>query len=120
MSAIVANSGDNVNECTGTKSHSGDPWSDAFYGTVDTGTQVYGVTFLVSNYRGAGTYKDGDVSVQVHNPDDSQAVWQNISGDKATLVINKNLQSGTIDAQLTDANSGKQSLNLKGSWNCRG
>ena len=120
MGAIVANSGTNLNECTGSKSHSGDPWSDAFYGTLDSGTQVWGVTFLVNGYRGAGTYKDSDVSVQVHSGTDSTKVWQNGASDAVTFTIYKNLESGTVDAQLADATSGKQTLHLTGNWGCRG
>lgn len=120
MSGIVANSGTNLNECTGVKSHSGDPWSDAFYGTLDSGTQVWGVTFLVNGYRGAGTYKNSDVSVQVHSPIDSTKVWQNVAGDPVAFTIFTTLESGTVDAKLTDATSGKQTLRLTGTWRCRG
>jgi hypothetical protein len=120
MSAIVANSGTNVSECTGLKSHSGDPWSDAFYGMLDSGTQVWGVTFLVNGYRGAGIYKDSDVSVQVHSPTDSTKVWQNVAGDAVTFTIYTTLESGAIDAELTNATSGKVTQHLTGTWGCRG
>ena len=120
MSAIVANSGSNTSECTGVKSHSGDPWSDAFYGTLDSGTQVWGVTFFVNAYRGAGTYKNPDVTVQVHSTTDSKFVLQNVTGDAVTFTIYRDLESGTVDAELTDAQTGAKGLRLTGNWRCRG
>ena len=120
MSAIVANSGPSISECTGTRSHSGDPYSDAFYGTLDGGTNVWGVTFLVNSYRGAGTYKNPDVVVQVHRPTDSTQVWQSGPDDVVSFTINTDLESGSVDADLTDARSGNKTLHLKGKWNCRG
>ena len=120
MSAIVPDSGGQKSACTGSKSHVGDKWSDTFYGTVDSSGQVWGVVFLIANFSGTGTYVSSGVTVEMHNPDASR-VWQSRDGDKITFTMDRSQQSGTIDATLTSASSGKvASQHIVGSWNCRG
>jgi hypothetical protein len=56
----------------------------------------------------------------MHNADASK-VWQSRQGDKVTLTMDRNQQSGTIDATMTNATSGKiAAQHITGRWNCRG
>jgi hypothetical protein len=120
MSAIVPDTSDQRSECTGARTHNGEPWSDHFYGTLDTAGKQWGVVFLINNFRGPGTYINGDVEVQLHNVENSQ-VWLNLNGDKVTLTVERSQQAGTIDAQLTSAMTGKNGVErIAGRWNCRG
>jgi hypothetical protein len=120
MTGIVPDAPDQKSECTGSRTHNGEPWSDSFYGTLDASGKTWGVVFLIQNFRGPGTYADGDVQVQLHNTDNSQ-VWLNLSGDKITLTVERNQQAGTVDAQFTSATSGKSGVEkVIGRWNCRG
>ena len=44
-----------------------------------------------------------------------------LDADKVTFTIDRSLQSGTMDAFLTSAKSGKRGAeHITGSWNCRG
>jgi hypothetical protein len=44
-----------------------------------------------------------------------------LPADKVTLTMDRSLQSGTIDASLTSAASGKRGAErIVGTWNCRG
>ena len=81
MNGIVADTGDQKSECTGSRTHNGEIWSNGFYGTVDSGGQAWGVVFLIVNFRGPGSYLDRAVIVQMHSPDNAK-VWQNGPGDK--------------------------------------
>jgi hypothetical protein len=120
MSAIVPDAGDQKSECTGSRTRNGEPWSDSFYGTVEASGKVWGLVFLIQNFRGPGTYTNGDVQIQLHNVDNSQ-VWQNLGSDKVTFTVERNQQSGTVDAQLTSAITGKSGTErITGRWNCRG
>lgn len=120
MTGIVPDTPDQKSECTGSRTHNGEPWSDSFYGTLDASGKTWGVVFLIQNFRGPGTYIDGDVQVQLHNTDNSQ-VWLNLSGDKITLTVERSQQAGTVDAQLASATSGKSGVEkVIGRWNCRG
>jgi hypothetical protein len=95
-------------------------WSDSFFGTLDASGKQWGVVFLIQNFRGPGTYASGDVKVQMHNTDNSQ-VWMNLGGDKVTLTVERSQQSGTVDAQLSSATTGKIGAErISGRWNCRG
>jgi len=51
---------------------------------------------------------------------DKTKVWLNIARDKVTFTVTPTQQSGTINAALTNANSGKPALKIAGTWNCRG
>jgi hypothetical protein len=121
MSAIVPDTTDVKSECTGQKSHVGDAWADTFYGTLDASGDVWGVVFDIANFSGPGTYLDGAIVVEMHNAADLTKVWQSRTGDKVTFTIDRNQQSGTIDATLTNAQSGKAAAqHITGRWNCRG
>jgi len=120
MNGIVADTLDQQSECTGSRTHNGETWADSFFGTVDTSGQQWQVIFLIGNFRGPGTYTNADITVQVQSPDASQA-WLSLDKDKVTFTLNRAQQSGTVDAQLTNATSGKAgAVHLTGSWNCRG
>jgi hypothetical protein len=119
MTAIVADSGDQKSMCSGVKARDGQAWSDVFYGTVDSSGQVWGVVFMIDKFRGPGSYLDTSAVIEVHSGDATQ-VWRSREGDKVTFTIDRNQQSGTVEASLTDANTGKAGLQLNGRWNCRG
>ena len=120
MSSILPDTADQKSECTGSRTRNGEPWSDSFYGTLDTNDKAWGLVFLIQNFRGPGTYTNGDVQIQLHNSDNSQ-VWQNLGADKVTFAVERSQQSGTVDAQLTSAITGKNgSERVAGRWNCRG
>jgi len=120
MTGIVADVGDQTSACTGLKPRPGQTWSDKFYGTIDSSGTVWGIDFVIQNYGGPGTYGSAAIAVQLHSADNQQ-VWQNTSGaDKVLFVLDRTGQSGTIDAQLTNAGSGKAGAeHLTGTWNCK-
>jgi hypothetical protein len=118
MSAIVPDIGDQKSQCTGGRTHNGETWADLFYATVDSGGQVWGVAFLINNFRGPGTYQNSAVTIEVHSPDVSK-VWQSRGSDAVTFTLDRSQQSGTIDAALTNANTGKDGLKVTGHWNCK-
>jgi hypothetical protein len=120
MSTIVPDTADQKSECTGSRTRNGEPWSDSFFGMLDTSGKAWGVVFLIQNFRGPGTYSNGDVNIQLHNPDNTQ-VWMNGGVDKVTFTVERGQQSGNVDAQLTSAVTGKNGgERLTGRWNCRG
>ena len=120
MTGIVADSGDLLSACTGSKSRSGDVWSDIFYGTLDSSGQVWGVVFKVQNFSGPGTYVNSAITVEIHSLNATQ-VWLSLDGDKITFTIDRSQQTGTLDATLTNATSGKVAAeHVTGRWNCRG
>ena len=120
MTGIVPDSGDIKSECTGQKSRVGDAWADAFYGTLDSSGQVWGVVFNIKNFSGPGTYLNSSIEVEMHSADTTQ-VWQRGNGDKVTFTIDRNQQSGTIEASMTSASTGKVAAeHITGRWNCRG
>ena len=109
MTGIVADTGDQVSACTGTKTRNGEQWADTFFGTVDTGEtsgQVWAVAFVVNNFRGPGVYHSTDVSLVVRNADKTKQ-WANQPRDKVNFTLDASQQSGSIDAPLSDVNSGK-------------
>jgi hypothetical protein len=120
MGGILPDTAEQKSECTGSRTRNGEIWSDSFFGTLDASGKQWGVVFLIQNFRGPGTYASGDVKVQMHNTDNSQ-VWMNLGGDKVTLTVERSQQSGTVDAQLSSATTGKTgSERISGRWNCRG
>jgi hypothetical protein len=120
MTGIVPDTDTQRSECTGSRTHNGETWSDSFYGTVDASGQVWGVVLLVDNFRGPGTYLGKSVTVEMHSQDTSR-VWSSSDGDKITFVVARNQQSGTLDATLTNATTGKTAAeHISGRWNCRG
>jgi hypothetical protein len=120
MTGIVPDNPPQNSECTGSRTHNGETWSDTFYGTLDSSGAVWGVVFLVDNFRGPGTYLNQDVTVEMHTPDTTR-VWSSADGGKVTFLVARNQQSGTVDASLTNAQTGKAGAeHITGSWNCRG
>ena len=120
MTAIVADSGNQINACTGSKTRTGEQWADTFYGTTGASGQVWEIVFTVNNFRGPGAYHTADVSLVVRNADKTR-VWLSQGRDRVTFTVELSQQSGTVDASLTDAASGKAgSLRIAGRWNCRG
>lgn len=120
MNGIVPDNPPQRSECTGARTHNGDTWADTFYGTVDASGAVWGVVFLIDNFRGPGTYLNQDATIEMHSPDTAR-VWSSADGGKVTFRLDRNQQSGTIDATLTNASTGKiGSEHITGSWNCRG
>jgi hypothetical protein len=120
MTGIVPDTDVQRSECTGSRTHNGETWSDTFYGTVDASGQAWGVVFLVDNFRGPGTYLNKSVTVEMHSPDTTR-VWSSLDADRVTFVVARNQQSGTVDATLTNATTGKVAAeHITGRWNCRG
>ena len=119
MTGIVPDSADQTSACTGSKTRTGEQWADTFYGSTDAGAAVWEIAFVVRNFRGAGTYHTGDSAIVVRSLDKTK-VWLNIARDKVAFTIDASQQSGTVDAALTDANTGKPALKVTGTWNCRG
>ncbi len=118
MSAIVPDIGDQKSQCTGARTHNGETWADLFYGTVDSAGEVWGVVFIIDNFRGPGTYQSSSVTIEVHSTDTNK-VWQSRGADKVIFVLDRSQQSGTIDAMLTNAETAKAGLHLTGRWSCR-
>jgi len=114
----VPDSGDQVSRCTGQKTRTGEEWADTFYGSTD-GVTVWEILFVVKNFRGPGTYSTSDSAIVVRSLDKTK-VWLNIARDKVTFTMDSTQQSGTVNAALTDANTGKPALKVTGTWNCRG
>ena len=120
MTGIVADVGTQTSACTGLKPRPGETWSDKFYGTIDASGAVWGVDFVIQNFGGPGTYDTRAVAVQLHSTDQTQ-VWQNTSSaDKVVFTLDRTGQSGTIDALLTNADSGKAGAeHVTGTWHCK-
>jgi hypothetical protein len=120
MTGIVADTTTQRSACTGSRTHNGETWSDSFFGTVDATGRPYQLIFLISNFRGPGTYANGDINVQLQSIDFSQA-WLNLSADKVTFLVDRGQQSGTVDALLTNATTGTAGAeHITGRWNCKG
>ncbi len=119
MTGIVADSGDMHSGCTGAKPRIGQTWADEFYGMIDTSGNVWGLDFVIQNYGGPGTYKNQAVTVQLHSADNTQ-VWQNQPADAVTFTLERSQETGTIDAKLTSADTGKAgAVHITGTWNCK-
>ena len=120
MTGIVVDTPTQQSFCSGLKAHIGDVWADNFYGTIDTSGQQWQLTFLIGNFRGAGSYGRADVDVQMRTADKTRA-WLAQGGDKVAFTVDRGQQSGTVDATLTDATTGKVGAeHITGNWNCRG
>ncbi len=120
ITGVVPDQGSQQTFCSGTKVRDGDIWSDSFYAVVDTSGNEWQLNILVENFRGPGTYGNRDVKISLQSPDNSRA-WLNQDTDKVTFTIDRTFQSGTLDAFLTNASSGKGAAeHITGSWNCRG
>ncbi len=120
ITAIVADTQTQQSICSGSKARNGNVWADSFFATLDSSGTQWQLTFTIDNFRGPGTYATGDMAIVLQLPDNSRA-WQNRQGDKVTFTMNRSQQSGTVDATLTDATSGKTAAeHITGQWNCRG
>ncbi len=119
MTGIVADNGDQVSACTGSKTRSGEQWADTFYGMVGTPGNVWSIAFDVNNFRGPGVYQGTDVSFAVKSLDGAKK-WLNQPADTITFTLDAGQQSGTIDAALSNVTTGKAALHITGKWNCRG
>ncbi len=120
ITGVVPDQGSQQTFCSGTKVRDGDIWSDSFYAVVDTSGSEWQLNILVENFRGPGTYGNRDVKISLQSPDNSRA-WLNQDADKVTFTIDRTFQSGTLDAFLTNASSGKGAAeHITGRWNCRG
>jgi hypothetical protein len=120
MAGIATNTSTQESACTGAKPRAGETWADQFYGNIDASGDVWGIDFVIVNYGGPGVYRNTAVAVEVHDATNAK-VWENQTADAVTLVLDRTQQSGTIDALLTNADSGKAGgLHLAGHWNCKG
>src|SRR5438045_1599844 len=127
ITTIVADQGTQQTFCSGAKARNGETWASTFYTTVDATGSEWQLSIDVANFRGPGTYTNRDVQISLQAPDNSRA-WLNqdadanakLAADKVTFTMERTMQSGTIDAQLTSAISGKRGAeSIAGSWNCR-
>lgn len=120
ISAIVPDTQTQQSTCSGAKARNGEVWADSFFSTVDSSGTQWQLTIVVSNFRGPGTYTNGDVNVVLQSPDNTKA-WLSQSADRVTFMIERNQQAGTIDATLTNATTGKAAAeHIAGRWNCQG
>ncbi|OLB82773.1 MAG: hypothetical protein E6I81_13940 [Chloroflexi bacterium] len=128
ITSIVPDLGAQQTFCSGAKARSGDTWSDSFYANVDSSGNEWQMNIVIENFRGPGTYLEKDVKISLQSADNSKA-WlnqdadaaQGLVADKVTFTLARNQQSGTVDAFLTNATSGKRGAeHITGSWNCRG
>ena len=120
MTGIVADTATQQSTCSGGKARNGETWSDSFFGTVGSSGSVWQFSIVIENFRGPGAYQNKDVALALQSPDNSRA-WINQGGDKVTFTIDRSQQSGTIDAFLTNAATGKGGTeHVTGRWNCRG
>src|SRR5438067_10936873 len=128
ITTVVPDQGTQQTFCSGAKVRNGETWSDSFYAAIDTSGSQWQLNIIVENFRGPGTYSSRDVKISLQAPDSSKA-WLNqdadtanhLAADKVTFVIDRTFQSGTIDAFLTNASSGKRGAeHITGTWNCRG
>ncbi len=120
ITTIVPDTESQKSVCSGSKTRNGEVWADSFFTTVDGSGNQWQLTIVVQNFRGPGTYKNGDVNVVLQSPDNTRA-WLSQSADKVTLTIDRSQQSGTVDASMTNATSGKTAAeHITGTWGCRG
>ena len=120
ITGIVADQGTQQTFCSGSRVRNGETWASTFYATVDASGNEWLLSMNVLNFRGPGTYANRDMQIALQAPDNSRA-WLNQPADTVTFTINRTLQSGTIEATLTSADSGKKGAErISGTWNCRG
>ena len=128
ITSIVPDQSGQQTFCSGAKARNGETWSDSFFTTVDASGNQWQVSIVVENFRGPGTYSDKDVKIALQSSDNTQT-WlnqdadptQNLPADNVKFTIARSQQTGTIDALLTNATSGKRGAeHITGTWNCRG
>jgi hypothetical protein len=115
MTTVLPVTPQTPSECTGRNSRPSGTWASSIFGSV--GSDVYGVLFAVSKYRGPGSYSGPDVTVQVHRSDNS-AVWQSAGDSQTTFTVDPGEESGTVDATLLNLASNQASMRLQGTWSC--
>src|SRR5258708_36252386 len=119
MTSIVPSTASLQSACTGAKPRPGQTWADESYGSIDTSGAVWGIDFVIQNYGGPGGCQGQAIGIQVHDAD-SGKVGLSMTGDTVAFTLDRAQQSGTVDATLTNADSGKAgSLHLSGRWNCK-
>lgn len=116
MGLVSPGDGTRRSECTGHNSRTAGAWASNLFGYI--GPDLYGVLVTVSRYRGPGAYRQPQALVQVHRPDNS-AVWQTSSGDPVTFTVEADEESGSLEATLTNLDSNKTKVQVKGRWSCR-
>ena len=85
-----------------------------FIGSVG-GTQ-YTYVSRVPTYKGPATYGTGQVSVVfAQQPLSTTAVWGNSGNAPATVTINSDLKSGSMEVDLAGASN---SVHISGNWAC--
>lgn len=95
-------------------STSGTEYDLYFIGTVG-GTQ-YSYVSRVPTYKGAATYGTGQVSVVfAQQPLSATTVWGNSGNAPATVTINSDLKSGSMDVELAGASN---AVHVSGNWTC--
>jgi hypothetical protein len=128
ITGVVPDQGSQQTFCSGAKARNGEVWSDSFYANVDTSGNEWQLNIVIENFRGPGTYTNKDVKISLQSADNAKA-WLNqdadpttsAGADTVTFTIDRNQQSGTIDALLTNATSGKRGAeHITGNWGCRG
>lgn len=128
ITSIVPDQAAQQTFCSGAKARSGETWSDSFYAIVDATGNQWQLSIVVDNFRGPGTYTNKDVKIALQSLDNTKT-WlnqdadatQNLPADNVTFTMGRDQQTGTIDASLTNATSGKRGAErITGTWNCRG
>ena len=128
VTVIAADQGAQQTYCSGSKVRNGETWSDSFYAIVDASGNQWQLNIIIENFRGPGTYTNKDVKISLQAPDSSRA-WLNqdadpaahLDADRVLFTIERNMQTGTVDAFLTNATTGKRGAeHIIGNWNCRG
>ena len=95
-------------------STSGTEYDLYFIGSVG-GTQ-YTYISRVPTYKGPATYGTGQVSVVfAQQPLSTTAVWGNSGNAPATVTINSDLKSGSMEVDLAGASN---SVHISGNWAC--
>jgi len=93
---------------------SGTEYDLYFIGSVG-GTQ-YTYVSRVPTYKGPATYGTGQVSVVfAQQPLSTTAVWGNSGNAPATVTINSDLKSGSMEVDLAGASN---SVHISGNWAC--
>ncbi len=120
MTGIVPDTVTQQSTCTGSRTHNGETWSDSFFGSIDSSGQQWEIIFLIDNFRGPGTYANTDITIQMQTSDQTK-VWRSRDADRVTFALDRSQQSGSVDALLTNATSGKSGAeHITGTWNCKG
>jgi hypothetical protein len=116
LNQVVAGSAGLRTICTGKRAQGGTTWVLTLFGPV-AGT-VYGVQATVGDFRGPGRYRAPDAGVQVFSPDDSVG-WRSLAGDPVSMLLEPGLESGTVDATLTDLADNSSKVHVSGRWTCQ-